>query len=68
LAADEAIMVFLLIFNKLFDWEKTEKFGRMVLRGLTIFSIILTPILRILESPWLVFGHSNGFVILGEKK
>lgn len=68
LAADEAIMVFLLIFNKLFDWEKTEKFGTMVLRGLTVFSIILTPFLKILELPWIIFGHSNGFLVLGEKK
>lgn len=68
LAADEAIMVFLLIFNKFFDWEKTEKFGRMVLGGLTIFSIILTPILRILDLPWTSHGFSNGIIFLGIKK
>lgn len=67
LAVDEAIMVFLSCWQKFFGWEKTENFGRIVLRFSTLFSILTTPILRILELPWVIFGHSNGFLILGQK-
>lgn len=67
LAVDETIMVFLLGWQKFFGWEKTEGFGRIALGILTVFSIVTTPILRILDLPWTIFGYSNGFLVLGEK-
>lgn len=68
LVADEAIMVSLLIFDKFFDWEKTQEFGRIILRLLTGFFVLTAPLLRFLDRPWTIFGYSNGFLILGEKR
>lgn len=68
LAIDEVIMVFLSFWQRLLGWEKTENFGKIILKALTIFSIVLTPILRALELPWTVFGHSNDFLVLGSKR
>lgn len=68
LMANETAMVFLSLWQKFFGWEKTEKFGRMMLVFLTGFSVLTTPLLRFLDLPWTIFGHSNGFLIIGEKK
>jgi len=68
LAVDEAIMVFLSLWKRFFGWEKNQNFGRIILRLLAVFSMVLTPVLRVLDLPWMIFGHSNGFLVLGEKR
>lgn len=68
LATDEAIMVFLSLWQRFFGWEKTEKFAKIGLIFFTLTSLILTPMLHFLELPWRFFGYSNGFLILGEKR
>ncbi|HUS60084.1 MAG TPA: class I SAM-dependent methyltransferase [Nevskiaceae bacterium] len=68
LAVDELIMVLLSFWKRFFGWEKTEKFGKIGLRTLTFLARVLTPILRVFDLPWTIFGHSNGFLVLGEKR
>lgn len=68
LIADELIMLFLKFLGKTAGWEKHAKFAKMVLRSLTIISIVLTPLLTILDWPWTNFGYANSFLIIGQKK
>lgn len=68
LIADEAIMVFLSFWQKFFGWKKTGKSGKIILKLLTFFSVIATPILRVLDLPWTIFGQSNGILVVGVKR
>lgn len=72
LAADAAIMVFLLGFKRLNFFDPSSRFkvavGRVFLNFVDLFSrIFLTP-LEMLELPWKRFGYSNSFFVLGRKK
>lgn len=68
LIIDELIMIFLRGWGQTMGWENHPKFAMLTLRFLTIFSIVLTPILTILDLPWMVVGHSNSLLIIGQKK
>jgi len=68
LIADELIMLFLKKWGQVIGWETHPKFAMMILRVLTLFSLILTPVFKVLDMPWTVFGYSNSFLIIGKKK
>jgi SAM-dependent methyltransferase len=68
LAADEAIMVFLAFWQKFLGWENTGRFAMIFLGLLTRFSRVITPMLRVLDYPWVEFGNANGLLIIGYKE
>lgn len=68
LLADELCVLFLMMLNRILDFKKTEKFGKIMLRTLTIVSRILEAVGKVLDWPWAFFGYSNGFITLGVKK
>lgn len=67
LIINEIIMVFCYVWQKLFKWEKTEKFGMLILMLLSFISYLVTPLVKVLDLPWTAFGFSNGFSIIGQK-
>lgn len=67
LAADEMIMIFLTFWQKYFGWENQPKFARIVLGTLTVLAKVLTPVFKVLELPWTIFGLSNGVLFMGRK-
>ena len=72
LAADEAIMLTVLIFKHLNFFNPASRFktnlGKAFLNTTDFFSHLLLPLLQILETPWRKAGYSNSFFVLGEKR
>jgi SAM-dependent methyltransferase len=68
LAANETITLGFMIFGRIFNWEKKAGFGKMVLHLATLFSEIISPILRFLDLPWTIFGKSNAVLAWGIKE
>ncbi|MFC1727457.1 class I SAM-dependent methyltransferase [Patescibacteria group bacterium] len=67
LVLDELIMIILVIWQRFFGWEKGQKFATIILRVLAGFSILVTPILHLLDWPWRLLGLSNSFLVIGKK-
>jgi len=65
---DEAIMIFLSLWQRFFGFRKKDIFAKIILGILTGISKISTPLMKILDFPWIIFRYSNGFLIFGEKK
>ncbi len=71
LAADEVIMIFLSISNKLNLFNSPPRFkivlGRLFLIMANIYSHLSLAFLEVLEIPWKRLGYSNSFFVLGRK-
>jgi SAM-dependent methyltransferase len=67
LAANEIITLIFMLFGRVFDWEKSAGFGKMKLYFASLFSRFISPILRIFDLPWTMFGKSNAFLLIGYK-
>ncbi len=71
LAADEAIMIVLSIYNRLnlFSSSTSVKvvLGRLFLNIANICSRLSLAFLELLEIPWKRLGYSNSFFVLGKK-
>lgn len=68
LAANEAITLLLMFCQKFLGWEKNGNFAKMVLHMFSIFSKMITPVLILLDLPWTSLGHSNAFLVIGQKE
>lgn len=72
LAADEVIMIFFSIFNKLNFFSSPSRFKdvmeRLLLNLTNIYSHLFLAPLEVLEIPWKKFGFSNSFFVLGRKR
>lgn len=71
LAADEVIMIFLSIYNRLNLFSSSSRFnamlGRLSINIANIYSHLSLAFLELLETPWKRFGYSNSFFVLGRK-
>ncbi len=71
LAADEVIMIFLSIYNRLNLFSSSSRFnamlGRLFINIANIYSHLSLAFLELLETPWKRFGYSNSFFVLGRK-
>lgn len=68
LAADEAVMVTLSLINRVEIIRKSSIFAVIFVNIADILSRLSTPILEILDKPWIAKGYSNSFFIIAKKK